>query len=758
MESLSFAALLLFWATVKKTEKDSTPSLYAVPGILPLFCIWVYFIIQMVPLPSAVVNAVSPATYRLYTATVGVFDPEAWISLSFQKKATLAEFLRFSSCAAFYILTVQLLSRKKRLTETVSVIITFTALLALFAILQNLTSARKIFWFREIELGSPFGPFVNRNHYAGLMGMLFPIVLSMFLALRPKVNYTSMREKISELMGRRHANIYMLVGLSAILAGISVLLSLSRSGIVCVALSTAFLGAMLMLKAGKRGGILVLLVVSLLVALSVGWAGWGTLMERFSTIKNIHGDIGDLRPVIWRDSLSMIKDFPVTGTGLGTFVSAYPGYRSFPTEWTIGHAHNDYVELLSEGGLTVFLLATWFFISIIYSSFGCFLKRKDSYSIYLYLGCIAGMASILLHSFTDFNLHIASNGLYLFFLCGLAVSAAHTRLHDSKSPTHLKIILAARVSLWRMGALGMLVLTIIVNAGIMAGESFFLPIRDWKVGSNDSPADIAHARNIAERASIFDPLDPRYRYASGVIKELSSGRESLPYFKQAVSLDPLNSEYLQRLGLILFRNGEPQKGDMLMKEGVTLDPTNPARYKSYAIFLISRGDKEAALSNIRKALAIAPDRSDDFVMLMMLHRMNDDEIAGTLPPRAAAHLAFAKYLFLSGRSEQAEKAYADALYFASREKDINMSYFDKIYNYYMKAEKFEKALNVMKQASAALPNNGELHFRAGSLYEKLGMNSLAAEEYQKALTLSPHLIEAKKRIEEINAKTGRTSN
>jgi O-antigen ligase/tetratricopeptide (TPR) repeat protein len=755
MEGLTLFALLALLVCCGRKEGMV---LYKIPGIVPLLCLWTYFIIQAIPLPSVVIKAISSETYRIYSETAGVFGTVPWVSLSVQKKATLLEFLRFSCYGAFYILTVQLLSRKEALKKTVEIIVLFSAVVALFAILQNLFSGHKIFWFMNIALGSPFGPFVNRNHYAGFMGMVFPVVLSLFLTLRPKMKYDSLRDRIAGLLSQKHTNTYILIGIAAILIALSVFLSLSRGGIVCLGLTTMFLVGALLLKTRNRRRASAIVLISLLIAGVVCWIGWGPVLERFASIKDSQGNIADYRPEIWSNCLSMIRDFPLTGTGFGTFVSSYPAYRSFATEWTIDHAHNDYLELLTDGGLVAFLFAAWFLLSILYSSYMTFRRRKDSYSIYLYLGCLAGMFSIFLHSVVDFNLHIGSNGLYFFFLAGLAVSAANTRLHEGLAPTYLRPLSYSIILPVRFAALAMLVFCIIFNVGILAGDHYFNSIRDLKITEKTGEKDLAGINAVALKASVFDPLEAKYAYAAATIEtRMHTTEAAVSSYKQAVVLDPLNAEYVQRLGLLLSEKGDPEKGERLIRAGVIHDVSNSDRYKLYSLWLISRGNKVEALANIRKALTMSPDKSEDFIMLMMLRGMNYEEMLSALPQRAAPYLAFGDYLTLSGKNEAAEKSYQDALYYESKEKVIRKTHFDKVYRYYIKRERLEEALGVMKQATAALPVDGELHFTTGTLYEKLGMNSFAAEEYKKALKLDPRLIEADRKLEAILSKTGKSA-
>jgi O-antigen ligase len=125
---------------------------------------------------------------------------------------------------------------------------------------------------------------------------------------------------------------------------------------------------------------------------------------------------------------------------MGSFTTIYPRYRTIPGDAIADHAHNDYLEFFSDGGIIAFLLGAWFLLVLFYKSYRAFLKRREFYAMYIFVGSIAGIIAILIHSITDFNLHIGANGLYFFFLSGLAVSAAHTRLRDGLHDTYLRKI------------------------------------------------------------------------------------------------------------------------------------------------------------------------------------------------------------------------------------------------------------------------------------------------------------------------------
>ncbi|MCW0295094.1 O-antigen ligase family protein, partial [Klebsiella pneumoniae] len=94
-----------------------------------------------------------------------------------------------------------------------------------------------------------------------------------------------------------------------------------------------------------RGFLIILIFVLILYA--VGWFGWDNIFGRFEKIRYIGGDIREQRLVMWKDSLNIARDFPITGTGFGTFIYIYPKYRTRMGNAVVDHAHNDYIEFLS---------------------------------------------------------------------------------------------------------------------------------------------------------------------------------------------------------------------------------------------------------------------------------------------------------------------------------------------------------------------------------------------------------------------------
>ena len=747
METLTILACLVF---LINTGKEKEGVFYEVPGLAPLLLLVFYGLLQLVPLPQEIVKNLSPSTYRLYTETVLAVEPSGWVSLSIDRKATLMEVFRLTSYVIFYVLTVQLLTKKERLKRTVAAVAVFVSLLSVFSILQHFLSNNKIYWVRELTGGgSMFGPYVNRNHYAGLIDMLFPLVLGLFLFHKPRVPRITLRENISALFSREETNVYLLLGFSSILSATSVFLTLSRSGIVSLCLSMTFFGILFLLRGSDKKRAVIIIVVGVLIALSVGWFGWGPIFERFGQLKNAQGDISELRFEIWKDSSHIVQDFPLTGTGFGTFVNIYPKYRTIPGDGIADHAHNDYIELLSDGGITAGFFILWFILIFVFRTFSSFRRRRETYSVYIFIASVTGILSLVMHSLTDFNLHTGANGLYLFFLFGLAVSAANTRMREGLDNTYLpKKKLPFKAASASFGIL--LVAMFIVNAGVLAGGAFFSKIKDTALRGQLSKQELDEMKNIAFRAALCDPLEARYWYAMANIEWLLSDRVSaLQHYTKAVDLNPTSGEYLQRLGLVQSEFGRRETAEELLRAGVEYQVRDASNYRRYAVWLLSVGKKDEALQIIRKAISLEPDKTREYITLMILNNLTDAEILSSLPDRVVPHQIFADYLSKTGADRMAEEEYLNSLRYLGNESSVKPSYFNQVIQYYMRKDRHEEALEIVKKAMEVLPDDAEIRTRAGEIYEKLGQNEKAEAEYRKALSINPANQYVRRRLDKL---------
>ena len=147
------------------------------------------------------------------------------------------------------------------------------------------------------------------------------------------------------------------------------------------------------------------------VAGMVLWVGSDPAVSRFETLGKEYTGTGQNRISIWRDTLTLIRQHPLFGTGLGTFSVAYTSVQTAFLDLLVDHAHSDYLEVVSElglpGGILVFSSIFW----ILARAARRYRKIQDRFEAAVCLGCIGSISAILMHSLADFNLYIPANAL-----------------------------------------------------------------------------------------------------------------------------------------------------------------------------------------------------------------------------------------------------------------------------------------------------------------------------------------------------------
>jgi O-antigen ligase len=279
---------------------------------------------------------------------------------------------------------------------------------AAFGIIQSFSWNGHIYWIRRIQEGTPFGPYVNHNHFAGLMEMTFPVSLALVFS--------------RSLEGTWKA---LLVFFGVVMA-LATLLSFSRGGIISFAFSLLCFVYLFSLRRGLKR---VMRAAGLLVALTVGLLGWlgGEHVQRTLTLEGLTQEASFVDRIhMARDTLEIIRDHPFTGTGLGTFHIAIPLYTTWYSNFTIDKAHNDYLQLLSEVGLIGFAFVVLGIVGL-FRSVLVMVKDKTQPFSPLRLGAFCGCLAILIHSLVDFNLQIPANATYFSVLAALATRQLHGR-------------------------------------------------------------------------------------------------------------------------------------------------------------------------------------------------------------------------------------------------------------------------------------------------------------------------------------------
>ncbi len=285
---------------------------------------------------------------------------------------------------------------------------------SVFGTLQYLTFNGKIYWVREMRFGgAPFGPYVDRNHFAGFAEMIIPV------ALVPLVLGKVRRERV------------FLVALFAVVPIVALVLSASRGGIVSFGVQMVILFSLLLVRRVRGRYVIVGGIVVLAAVTAVSWIGVQQVLQRFSGIQNLEVSVGK-RVAMRHDTWRLFLDHPIIGTGLGTLQMVYPPYDTLYDGKVVNHAHNDYLEALAETGVIGGLCCLWFLVTVLLNALSGVADKESSFGLVLNLSGLVACSGILVHSLVDFNLHIPANAL--LFLVSAHMAAVRLQPADPVIP------------------------------------------------------------------------------------------------------------------------------------------------------------------------------------------------------------------------------------------------------------------------------------------------------------------------------------
>jgi O-antigen ligase len=279
------------------------------------------------------------------------------------------------------------------------------------------------FWSPHSRLTTPFGPFVNRNHFAGWMLLTLPFTLGYLLALadrgfrRVRPDWRSRLLWLSSSEGGR----LQIVAFAAMLMGVALVMTRSRSGVACFLLA-AGAAALVAIYSQRSWTSRIVLVATLATIVAASFAWSDVSARRFSPRVD---DSIRLRREIWAVAGRIVRDFPLTGTGVNTFGVATLAYQTRFTDMHFGEVHNDYLQVAAEGGLLLGVPA------LAALAFGAAQVRRrfaaagdDRTTRWLRFGAVTSLAAIALQSAVDFSLQMPGNAVLFVVLLAAALYKA----------------------------------------------------------------------------------------------------------------------------------------------------------------------------------------------------------------------------------------------------------------------------------------------------------------------------------------------
>jgi O-antigen ligase len=397
----------------------------AFPAIL--LCLFLGLILfQMIPLPSGAVKILSPkalelrqvlscSDFNLLSSSTSV-PPSSSSALSLLPFATQLEFFKWLSLIGFFLFLLygRVLDDARLRNRLIIAIMLVGAGEAFYGMIEFFSGHRHILFLdHSSSMSAVSGTFVNPNNFAGYLLMVIPLATGYLLSrlTLQADRFEDWRQTLSSLEGKN-----LLIGFGIILMVLGLFFSASRMGIISLLLSFSLLAILFRdrqkEKRFSRAPILV-------VGLGLLWAasiGLDAVISRFLS----GSESLELRRMIWADTFKIIRDFPILGSGLGTFAQIFPMYRSFHIQGSITHAENDYVQLAAEvGSLGVVILTVGFLNLFLKTTSGIRTLPPGSPQRPIALGGLVGVLALMFHSLVERNLQVPANAFLFTFLWAL---------------------------------------------------------------------------------------------------------------------------------------------------------------------------------------------------------------------------------------------------------------------------------------------------------------------------------------------------
>jgi len=438
---IQLVVLVMVAAYIMMREKPETNEIVSYSLKWPkylFFSLFVFIFIQIIPFPKLMIKVLSPNTYSFQELFQSDFLRVKFMSLSLIPSYTLRQGLEILSYFLLGFLIVKTVTNRRQIMRIFSVLIAmgvFEAFYGLFELYNK--NPRILFYRKSYYLDSVTGTFVNRNHLSGYLEMIIPLAIGLIIARIDVFSLAGLKWKEKLLaLSKKGVSTNLFITFGIIIMSLAVVFSKSRSGIFILifsfvlffGLTSLYLGTAMYQKKGIKSFLQIVFLAIIFISLYVGIEA---MFERFAMDNAI---VRSGRPTYWADTSRIIADFPVFGTGLGTFSSVAYDYEGDRTPLRLEHAHNDYLEYLSELGVIGMIMLMGGILFMAVSSFLIWRTRKHPEVKGLVLGGMVALICILIHSITDFNLQIPANMLLFSIVLSMTiVTAAYKYRRDAKN-------------------------------------------------------------------------------------------------------------------------------------------------------------------------------------------------------------------------------------------------------------------------------------------------------------------------------------
>lgn len=378
---------------------------------------------QIIPLPIFVLKVISPRTVFALSSLKDSLP--SFHSISLVPFDTLIFSFKFLVFCFFFLSLIYIRFQKKDILSIFNAILLSSVIQVFFGLLKYAMGNKDFFLFfytleeKNIYVHRLKGTLANPDHFAFFLLIILPIGLSLFFRkIKFLEDNLSIKDKIILTLNADRGLFYYFIAL--ILIGLGIILTGSRSAIITMLLIFLIFAQFSVYLRGSKAMRKKLKFIFFAISALAIFIGIQHTVKRFVDT----GFESSGRLLRWPNTISMVSDFPVFGTGFGTYRFSYYLYDTDEGGKWSTHAHNEYLENFSEGGVVGFILFLIPILLIVYSIVKMLGKRRHPDVKMLGIGIMTSFFAAAFHSFFDFSLRIPSNIFILVLIAGLGVQIA----------------------------------------------------------------------------------------------------------------------------------------------------------------------------------------------------------------------------------------------------------------------------------------------------------------------------------------------
>jgi O-antigen ligase/tetratricopeptide (TPR) repeat protein len=563
---------------------------------VPVLAFIALALLQLVPLPARVLHGISPETLDLRSEILASIAAGLRhldrLPLSFYPEATLDNLRMLLAVCAVLVVGVNVVRRLRQVKRILGAIAIVGAILAAIALAQVVTEASRIYWLIPIPSNQAnSGPFVNHNHFAQFMSLSMGAALALMLMHLDEMPRHRMHDETSvaaAALARPVTRAFWMLACAVVLMAVAVVLSLSRGGMISMVIAGG-LTAVVLATRGMRGRTWIFIGIVMAVTAVVVLVQFEPVLSRATKIDD---------PQTIRRRLDVLhatgqiaRQFPLFGTGLGTFRWIFPPFDPGLGVLVVQHAENEYAQVLIETGAVGLLIVALFILLIAGAYLRC-LRGAPSPMASAAIGLGFGFIAILVHSTADFAQHVPAIAMLTSVTCALLINLAHATRRGRGRAVGGEIVPRAR--LWPKLAL----------AGAVTGVAVVVC---W--GAADvwrAQVEMTRATSVAlgpaERAVQRRPSDVQLRY------RLNLRRIEAAHPPQDVANDLLAHAWQGPLFMPQYLvAGQLTQDEQLIRTAWRLAPNHPDACIAAAIADARDGRWEDALEKLERAIVLRDD-------------------------------------------------------------------------------------------------------------------------------------------------------